>query len=97
MLEVSATAEKIIEFIDYWTFLLEQGDYIAAFNLTTHDSAMGWTPELIREVIKEYGDSEPTQKVTVFNNGLAIDDRGEIERAVQRKEVDWFDNNKYRF
>lgn len=94
MLKASATDEKIIEFIDQWASLLEQEDYNAAFDFTKHESAMGWTPELIREVIKAYGDSEPTQKITKLNNGLGIDGRGEIEKAIQRKTVYWFDETK---
>jgi len=94
MLKSSANNAEILEFIDQWILLLEKEDYYAAFKMTKHDSAMGWTPELIKEVIKAYGDSEPTQKVTLLNNGLAIDGRGEIEKAVQRKNVIWFDKTK---
>ncbi len=93
MLKVSATDEEIIEFIDQWASLLEKEDYDAAFKLTSHNSTMGWTSETVKEVIKAYGDCEITQKVTLSNNGLAIDGRGEIEKATQRKEVEWFDNN----
>lgn len=94
MLKTSATDKEILEFIDQWALLLEKEDYDAAFNMTSHDSAMHWTPELIKEVIKAYGGSETTQKVTLLNNGLAIDGRGEIEVANQRKEVTWFDDKK---
>lgn len=91
MLNLSATDEDILEFIDKWASFLEKENYDAAFNFTKQNKSQGWTPELIKEVIKSYGDGETSQTVTLTNIGLAIDGAGNIEKAVQRKEVTWFD------
>ena len=56
---------ELIQFIDAWAAHLEREDYDAAFRHTEHVAHMGWTPALIREVIKAYGDGLPTQRVTV--------------------------------
>ncbi len=93
MLKSDATNEEIIEFIDKWALLLEIEDYHSAFNFTQHNTSMGWTAEIIKELIKSYGDCEPLQKVTLFNNGLAIDGAGNIHPATQRKEVDWAEDD----
>ena len=62
---------QLIAFIDDWATLMEREDYEAAFELTDHIEAMGWTPKLIGEVVKAYGEGEPTQKVTV--EGVSTD------------------------
>jgi hypothetical protein len=89
MLKADATNQEIIEFIDKWALLLESEDYQSAFNFTRHNTSMGWTAEFIELVIKSYGDGDPTPKVTLANNGLAIDGAGNIHPAIQKKEVDW--------
>jgi hypothetical protein len=75
---------ELIAFIDRWAALLEREDYEAAFALTGHIPEMGWTPTLIGEVIKGYGEASPGQKVTV--KGVATD-------ISQRKEVDRWPTN----
>lgn len=92
MLKSDATDEEIIVFMDGWVLLLEKEDYFAAFNFTKHNSSMGWTVELIKDVIKSYGESESTQKVTLKNNGLSIDGVGNIIPSTQRKSVTWYNN-----
>jgi hypothetical protein len=69
----------LIQFIDEWVSLLEMEDYEVAFRHTDHISAMHWTPALICEVIKSYGDADPKQKVTL---------EGTLTDITQRKEVD---------
>jgi len=76
-----ASDAAIIAVIDIWAELLEAEDYEAAFATTEHDPAMRWTPVLIREVIQQYGDAKPGQKVTLVGKPTDIS---------QRKEVAWF-------
>jgi hypothetical protein len=69
----------LLAFIDQWAELLEREDYDAAFALTDHITEMGWSPALVREVIKSYGEAQGTQRVTVL---------GQRTDIVQRKLVD---------
>ena len=78
----------ILAVLDLWASLLEAEQYEAAFNATEHDAAMGWTPDLIRQVITRYGDAEPGQKVTV---------EGKPTDISQRKNVGRFNKNKRGF
>jgi hypothetical protein len=80
-LPISATVPQIISFVDAWVACLEREDYGSAYAFTEHNPDMGWSPELVREVIKAYGNSAPTQKATL--DGAATD-------RVQRKEVHHF-------
>jgi hypothetical protein len=59
------TDQELIAFIDGWAALLEADNYSAAFGYTEHVPEMGWTPNLLRAVIKGYGDARPDQRVTV--------------------------------
>jgi hypothetical protein len=52
--------------------LLEGEDYVAAFALTEHISEMNWSPDLIRYVIKAYGNSHPDQKVTLAGQATDV-------------------------
>jgi hypothetical protein len=81
LLPTSATDLQIISLIDRWVAYLEREDYVSAYGLTEHNPDMGWSPELMRELIKAYGDQAPAQKVTLY--GKATD-------RVQRKEVNRF-------
>ena len=65
---------------------MESEDYEAAFLYTEHVSEMGWTPVLIREVVKAYGDAEPNQKVTFTGRPTDI---------TQRKRVDRHEPNRF--
>ncbi len=94
MLRSNATDKEILEFIDTWASLLEKEDYKSAYNMTKHTPIMRWTVTLIESVIKSYGDIEPTQKVTLLNNGLAIDGQGNTENSIQKKTVIWYDEKR---
>lgn len=78
LLSVSASDDELIGFIDGWVALLECEDYSSAFRYTDQDPAMAWTPQSIRDVIKEYGTKRPNQRVTV---------RGVPSDVIQRKEI----------
>jgi hypothetical protein len=70
----------LIAFIDRWASLLEKEAYSDAYQLTDHDPAMGWTPELIRDVIKSYGEALPTQRVTLEGRPTDITQRKKVTR-----------------
>lgn len=70
----------LIAFVDGWASLLEREDYEAAFRYTDHVPAMGWTPALIREVIKAYNEANPDQRVTVDGISTDITQRKEVSR-----------------
>jgi hypothetical protein len=82
-----ATDEELIAFADQWAALMESEDYAAAFDFTAHIPEMKWTPDLIREVVKAYGDADPSQKVTL---------RGTPTDISQRKNVDRWPKNAHR-
>ena len=86
-----ASKEQIIGFIDRWVSLLEQEKYDESLALIA--AKPGWTPALIEEVINSYGDAD-TNRVTFLNNGTALDGAGNVEIALQRKEVEWHDDER---
>ena len=71
---------ELIDFADRWAKLMEVEDYDAAFALTDHVPEMGWTPALIREVIKAYGDAKPGQRVTLLGEPTDITQRKKVNR-----------------
>ena len=88
LLPDDASDAAILAAVDRWVALLEAEDYNAAFDATEHDLAMGWTPELMRDVITQYGDAEPGQKATLDGKPTDI---------AQRKSVQRFAKNKHGF
>jgi hypothetical protein len=82
-LSASASDDEVLGFIDGWAALLEREDYASAFAYTDHDPARGWTPDLMREAIKDYGESRPNQKVTVRGVPSDITQRKEINRSIK--------------
>jgi hypothetical protein len=92
-----ASDAAILALVDRWAALLEAGDYRAAFDATEHDAAMGWTPDLIRAVITQYGDAEPGQKVTVVGRPTDITQRKVVRRFAPNKRGFvghvWYDLN----
>lgn len=78
--------DELLTFIDCWAAMLEREEYEAAFAFTDHIAEMKWTADLIRDVIRSYGDAAPQQKVTV---------RGTPTDITQRKEVDRWPTNTH--
>jgi hypothetical protein len=76
----SATDEELIRFVDEWAMLMEREDYNAAFAFTAHVPEMKWTPELIGEVVKAYGEAKSTQKVTLLGQPTDIEQRKKVRR-----------------
>ena len=79
-LPANVSDAELIALIDRWAALLEREDYAGAFGFTDHIPEMGWTPELIREVIKSYGDADPGQRVTVGGVPTDISQRKAVDR-----------------
>lgn len=79
-LPADATDADLIAIVDRWAGLLEAEDYQAAFEVTGHVAEMGWTPDLIRRVIKAYGDADPAQRVTVGGEPTDVNQRKEVYR-----------------
>ena len=75
-----ATDADLIAFADHWAALMESEDYHAAFDFTAHIPEMKWTPTVIREVVKAYGETDPAQKVTVHVKPTDIAQCKEVER-----------------
>lgn len=84
LLSETATDAELIAWVDHWAALLEREDYAAAHAFTDHDAHQGWSPTLMREVIKGYGEARGEQRVTVA--GVPGD-------VTQRKEVDRWEVN----
>ena len=59
----------------------EAEEYDRALSFTLQDQGGHWTADLLKRVIKSYGDAAPDQRVTV--DGVPTDVR-------QRKDVDWW-------
>jgi hypothetical protein len=93
----SVTDAELIAFVDGWAAHLEREDYAAAFGFTDHDPAQDWTPELLRDVIKAYGDARKAQRVTVAGVASDVTQHKEVARwkPNPRGEVGeiWYDLN----
>jgi hypothetical protein len=76
----TASDQELIRFIDRWAELLEREDYVAAFALTEHIPEMNWSPDLIRYVIKAYGNSHPDQKVTLAGQPTDVTQNKDVTR-----------------
>jgi hypothetical protein len=79
-LPATVTDAELIALIDRWAVWLEREDYEAAFAFTGHIPETGWTPSLIREVIKGYGGARPGQRVTVDGVATDVSQRKPVER-----------------
>ena len=87
----------LIAFVDRWAVFLEGEDYDAAYQFTDHIPEMKWTPSLMRDVIKGYGDALPHQKVTVLGQPTDITQRKVVSRwrrnALNESGEIWYDLN----
>ena len=94
----TATDAELLAFVDQWEALLEREDYAAAYAFTAHDPYQAWTPELIREVIKSYGEAFQSQRATVAGVPSDVHQRKEVDRweppngAGEVGEI-WYDLN----
>jgi len=75
-LESSETA--LIEYIDLWVTLLEKEDYEGALNMI--EAPSGWSPNLLKRIIKSYSEENPNQRVTLEAKPTDVKQRREVER-----------------
>ena len=96
-LPADATDADLLRHIDRWAALLEAEDYSAAYRHTGHDASMKWTPELIRFVIKGYGEARESQRVTVGGRPTDVRQSKEVTRWPSPRAagigVIWYDLN----
>jgi hypothetical protein len=96
-LSASTTDDELIRFIDGWAALLESEDYAGAYAYTEHDPSREWTAALMRDVIKDYGDRKPSQRVTVTGRPSDITQRKEVSRSANGRQryvgEIWYDLN----
>ena len=76
----NSSDEALIAYIDRWAALLEKEEYDAAFATTDSEPEMRWTADLIRQVIKAYGDCSPSQRVTLEGKPTDISQRKMVSR-----------------
>ncbi|GAB2869511.1 hypothetical protein [Hymenobacter ruber] len=81
---------EILDFIDQWVFLLAQEKYDEA--MAFMEAEPYWTADLIREIITENGSS--SDRVTLHNNGTSVDGTGKVWPTTQRKEVEWYSEER---
>jgi hypothetical protein len=86
LLPDDASDAAILAAVDRWAALLEAEQYDAAFDATDHDPVMGWTSDLMRQVIEQYGDAELGQKVTVEGKPTDIKQRKSVQRFARNKQ-----------
>lgn len=96
-LPANSSDEALIACVDRWAELLEKEEYAAAFAVTDSEPKMRWTPDLIREVIKAYGEAIPAQRVTLEGKPTDISQRKEVSRWPRNRhdyigEI-WYDLN----
>jgi hypothetical protein len=58
-LTVDASDEAILDLVREWVSFIAEGDFESAYQLSAHDQYYGWTPDLMRTVIQNYGSVEP--------------------------------------
>ncbi len=75
-----ATDADLLAFVDRWVMLLEAEAYEAAFAHTEHLPERGWTPALIRSVVKGYGVARENQVVTLHGEPTDITQRKQVSR-----------------
>jgi hypothetical protein len=94
----STTDADLIAFVDRWAALMEREDYAAAHAFTEHDRYHGWTPDLMRLVVKSYGEARPDQRVTVEGVPGDVRQRKAVDRWEPPDQPDecaeiWYDLN----
>jgi hypothetical protein len=78
ILPATSTDSEILKAIDAWVERLEAEDYAAALAMIDHIPE--WTPDLLRRVIKSYGDEREEQRVTLEAKRTDVSQQKEIDR-----------------
>lgn len=77
-LHPDSTDEQLVAYIDEWVSHLEAENYEGALGMVR--SRPGWTPELLRKVVKSYGKASVGQKATVEAKPTDVSQRREVDR-----------------
>jgi hypothetical protein len=87
-----ALDREILNGVEAWAELLAADRYEDAFAETLHRAGTGWTPELMRTVISNYGSFEPRRDGKVFRvtspSQQPIRERGFFFEVVRRYGTD---------
>lgn len=78
LLPTTATDAEMIRYIDDWVSKLEAEDYNAAIAMVEYES--DWTGDLLRRVIKSYGDALPSQRATLAAKRTDVSQRKKVDR-----------------
>lgn len=96
-LELPVSDERLIRLVDDWVRLMESEDYDAAFAFTAQSANTHWSPDLLRDVVKGYGQSLPTQRVTLLGASSDISQRKDVNRFPENRHGNigyvWYDLN----
>ncbi len=91
-----ATDDDLIAFADRWVRLMKARTTTQLFAFHTAHSRMKWTPTLVRDVIKSYGDAAPDQRVTLLG-AATISRNGKrlivVEKCARDRWKIWYDLN----
>lgn len=86
--------EQILPFVQEWIELLAQNRYEDAFGWLCRGEDEPWTPDLLRQLVSNYGTLEPRKDGRIFRVTS-------FESAVQGhgpdnpyRDVEWFDENE---
>jgi hypothetical protein len=82
--------DELLALIDRWASLLELGEYDAAFALTDHLPAFGWSPTLVRETISYCGPYNPDRRVTLGGGPTPGAERKVVSRYREPTEDGYF-------
>ena len=90
ILPLDAKDEDVLQVVCSWVELLAQGKYDEAYSLLTYAPGEGWTPELIRILIANYGSLEPFADGRTFHVTSLHDNPTLPEgRLKPYKDVEW--------
>jgi len=78
ILPITSTDAEIIAAMDAWVTKLEVEDYTGAMAMVECDP--GWSDDLLRQIIKAYGDALPTQRVTLEARPTDVSQRKAVDR-----------------
>ena len=91
----STTDADLVALVNEWVMLLEREDYAGALAFIEHEPS--WTPEMLRDVIKTYGEARKSQRVTLLGVPSDVTQRKEVDRWEESPSGEigeiWYDLN----
>lgn len=88
-LPLDTNDEDLTAWVVEWMRLLELGDFVQAFKSVSHEACYEWTPELMANVISNYGrvETELGKHRIAFPSDLA-------DQGSPRARVEWFNETQ---